>query len=168
MLFWGLKTTKLFHLTVSNEMLKTSRLVIINQLVLLFNKILSSSIYPTAWKQNILTPLHKADSLDDPSNFRGIAVGSCFGKLFNKLLQARLERKCVQEQLITSSQGSGKAGSQTADHLVVIRFLVDKYVTVGGKKLFVCFFDIRRAFDSVPRNLLFYTLLKNYKIGGKF
>ena len=64
--------------------------------------------------------------------------------------------------------GSGKAGSRTADHLVVIRFLVDKYVTVGGKKLFVCFFDIRRAFDSVPRNLLFYTLLKNYKIGEIF
>ena len=50
----------------------------------------------------------------------------------------------------------------------MIRFLIDKYVTAGGKKLFACFFDIRRAFDTIPRNLLFYTLLKDYHIGGKY
>jgi hypothetical protein len=153
---------------VSNEMIKTSKLVITNQLLALFNTILSTSIYPSAWKNNILTPLHKSDRLDDPSNFRGIAVSSCLGKLFSKLLQSRLESKCEREQLIDRSQGSGKKGSRTSDHLVVIRFLIDKYVTAGGKKLFAAFFDIRRAFDTIPRNLLFYTLVKDYRIGGNF
>ena len=69
------------------------------------------------------------------------------GKLFNKLLQRRLEAKCVNEGLININQGSGKKGSRTADHLIIIRFLIDKYVTAGGKKLFACFFDIRKAFD---------------------
>ena len=153
---------------VSNEMIKTSKLVITNQLLALFNTILSTSIYPSAWKNNILTPLHKSDRLDDPSNFRGIAVSSCLGKLFSKLLQSRLESKCEREQLIDRSQGSGKKGSRTSDHLVVIRFLIDKYVTAGGKMLFAAFFDIRRAFDTIPRNLLFYTLVKDYRIGGNF
>ena len=110
------------------------------------NKILTTSIYPSAWKHNILTPLHKTGSLDDPSNFRGVAVSSCLGKLFSKLLQSRLESKCVREQLIDSSQGSGKKGSRTSDHLVVIRFLIDKYVTAGGKKLFAAFFYISSLF----------------------
>ena len=149
-------------------MLKTSKLVIVKQLLVLFNIILSSTLYPTEWKKNILTPIHKADCLTDPSNFRGVAVSSCLGKLFNKLLQKRLEVKCVNEGLINKSQGSGKKCSRTADHLIIIRFLIDKYVTAGGKKLFACFFDIRKAFDCVPRCHLFYKLLKDYKIGGKF
>ena len=120
------------------------------------------------WKKSILTPLHKSESLTDPSNFRGVAVNSCMGKLFNKLLQARLENKCIKEGLINNSQGSGKRGSRTADQLMVIRFLIDKYVTLGGKKLYACFFDIRRAYDTVPRIQLFYSLLKNYHVGGNF
>ena len=153
---------------VSNEMLKVSKLIIANQLLALFNRILVCSIYPTVWKDNILTPLHKSDSLEDPSNFRGLAVGSCLGKLFNKLLQRRLEQKCVKENLIHVCQGSGRKGSRTSDHLLIVRFLIDKYVKNGKDRLFACFFDIRKAFDSVPRNLLFYTLLKDYKIGGNF
>ena len=70
---------------VSNEMLKSSKLVITNQLLLLFNSILSSAVYPSAWKKSILTPLHKANDVSDPNNFRGVAVSSCLGKLFNKL-----------------------------------------------------------------------------------
>ena len=153
---------------VSNEMLKTSKLVIVKKLLVLFNSILLSTLYPTEWKKNILTPIHKADCLTDPSNFRGVAVSLCLGKLFNKLLQKRLEAKCVNEGLINKSQGSGKIGSRTADHLIIIRFLIDKYVTAGGTKLFACFFDIHKAFDCVPRTQLFYKLLKDYKIGGNF
>ena len=153
---------------VSNEMLKTSKLVIGDQLLLLFNSILESAIYPSEWRRNILTPLHKSGSLSDPGNFRGIAVASCLSKLFNKLIQKRLEDKCVKENSIKECQGSGKRGSRTSDHLVVMRFLIDKYVNLGGKKLFACFFDIRKAFDCVPRSLLFHTLLTQFNIGGNF
>ena len=153
---------------VSNEMIKSSKLIITSQLLLLFNSILSSSIYPSVWKKSILTPLHKSGELSDPNNFRSVAVSSCLGKLFNKILNTRLENKCVKEGLINDCQGSSKKGSRTADHLLVIRFLIDKYVNISGKKLFACFFDIRKAFDTVPRNLLFYTLLKEYEIGGNF
>ena len=70
--------------------------------------------------------------------------------------------------MITNGQGSGRKGSRTSDHLMIIRFLIDKYVNVAGKKLFACFFDLRKAFDTVPRLLLFFTILKQYKVGGHF
>ena len=165
----GLKNNKAISFDrVSNEMIKSSKLIISNQLLYLFNGILSSSIYPSAWSNSILTPLHKSGELSDPNNFRGVAVSSCLGKLFNKILNTRLENKCLTEGLINDCQGSSKKGSRTADHLLIIRFLIDKYVNASGKTLIACFFDIHKAYDTVPRNLLFYTLLKDYKIGGNF
>ena len=46
--------------------------------------------------------------------------------------------------------------------------LVDKYVSHGTNgKLYTCFIDFKKAFDSVWHDGLFYKLL-HYKIGGKF
>ena len=153
---------------ISNEILKTAKLVIAGPTLKLFNKILDSSIYPSQWKYDILTPIHKSGGKDDPNNFRGVAVSSCFGKLFNKMLQKRLEKICHSKNAISDVQGSSKAGSRTSDHLLIVKFLIDKYVKQKGKHLFTCFVDLRKAFDTVPRTQMFYSLLYNYGIGGKF
>ena len=84
---------------VSNEMLKCSKLINANQLTSLFNSILSSSIYPSSWNTSILTPLHKSGELSDPNNFRGVAVSSCLGELFNKILNNRLEKKMCKRRI---------------------------------------------------------------------
>ena len=134
----------------------------------LFNAILSSTLYPTFWKLDILSPLHKSDEKSEPTNYRGIVVSSCFGKLFNKILQRRLEKFCKSKSLISDLQGSGKSGSRTSDHLLVVRCLFDKYVKQRGSHLYTCFVDLKKAFDTVPRTKLFFTLLKEYSIGGNF
>ena len=51
---------------------------------------------------------------------------------------------------------------------MVVRFLYDKYVKAGKGKLYSCFVDLRKAFDTVHRSKMFYMLLSEYKIGGKF
>ena len=66
-------------------MLKASKHIISNQLLLLFITILDATIYPSIWRLDILTPLHKSGDKNDPSNFRGISVSSFLGKLFNKI-----------------------------------------------------------------------------------
>ena len=104
----------------------------------------------------------------DVNNYRGIAVASHFGKLFNSILKNRLQKFCDLQNIIKPEQISGKQGARTADHLTVIRFLVEKYALQGRKKLFVCFFDIKKAFDTVDRITLFYKLLLKYSIGGSF
>ena len=152
---------------ISNEMLKASMPTLLNPIVLLFQTMIDNSIYSKYWKLDILSPIHKKGMKDDPNNFRGIAVASCFGKLFNTILKNRLQSFCDENDLINPAQISGKKGARTADHLTVIRFLIEKY-TKEGKKLFVCFFDLKKAFDSVNRLTLFYKLLQKYKIGGRF
>ena len=54
---------------ITNEILKTSKLVIAEQLLSLFNCILKLAIFPTNWKDNILKPLHKSGELSYTNNF---------------------------------------------------------------------------------------------------
>ena len=60
---------------------------------------------------------------------------------------------CKSKKLVSSPQGSGKSGSTTAENLMIVKFLTDKYVKIKGKKLFVCFVDLKKAFDTVPRQV---------------
>ena len=153
---------------ISNEMLKVGGNIIFDPLLKLFNSILSCSVYPSAWKYDILNPIHKSGVKDDTNNFRGIAIASCFGKLFTTLLRNRLQSFCDKNNLVSRFQGSGKSGSRTADNLLIIRFLFDKIVKGEKKKLYCCFVDVKKAFDFTKRNQLFFNLLKDYEIGGSF
>ena len=58
--------------------------------------------------------------------------------------------------------------SRTADHLMVIQYLINKMVKGEKKKLYACFVDIKKAYDCTNRELLFYKLLSEYGIGGNF
>jgi potassium voltage-gated channel Eag-related subfamily H protein 8 len=118
-------------------MLNSGGKILKNVFLELFNSIRSSSFYPTLWKKDILHPIHKSDEKDDPNNFRGIAISSCFGKLFTKLLRNRLQLFCDKNNFIHKVQGSGKKSTRTSDHLMVIKFLMEKIVKGQKKKLFV-------------------------------
>ena len=71
---------------ISNEMLKIASQFFIEEFVVLFNFILKSGVYPDAWRDNIIKPIYKGGGTQDPSNYRGITVSSCFGKLFSRVL----------------------------------------------------------------------------------
>ena len=73
----------------------------------------------------------------------------------------------MSNKTINKCQASGKINVRTSDHLLVLKHIIHKYTKVQKQKLFVCFFDLRKAFDFVPRTLLFHTLIKKYRIGGK-
>ena len=153
---------------ISNEMLKTGGKILKTAFLYLFNSIRVSSLYPSLWKKYILHPIHKSEEKDDPDNFRGISIASCFGKLFTRMLKNRLQAFCDKKNLISNIQRSGKKCSRTSDHLMVVKFLIDKIVKGERKKLYACFVDIKKAYDCTNRDLLFYNLMSVYGVGGNF
>ena len=84
------------------------------------------------------------------------------------MLKNRLQSYCDKYDIINRAQGSGKKFSRTSDHLMVIKYFIDNIVKRQKKKLFACFVDIKKAFDCTSRQLLFYKLLYEYKVGGNF
>ena len=74
--------------TITNEALKASPPSLKNALVKLFNECLDKGIYP--WNRTVISPLHKKGDINNPDNYRAIAVGSNMGKLFSSILLQRL------------------------------------------------------------------------------
>ena len=76
---------------ISNELIKNASVVIVPLLCQLFNKILQSGNFPISWGSALIVPLYKKKgSVNDPSNYRGIALLSCVSKVFTKILNNRL------------------------------------------------------------------------------
>ena len=52
-----------------------------------------------------------------------------------------------------------RKGYRTSDHVFVLKSLIDLY-TKKDKKVYACFVDFQKAYDTIWRNGLFYKLMK--------
>ena len=151
---------------ILNEMLKISCIYNTTAYVNLFNTILKSGIYPELWRENYIKPIFKGWCFNDPSDYRGIALSSCFWKKFSKILSNRLDKFLIENDIICNEQIGFKKGCRTSDHILTLKCLIDKAFKVS-KCLYVCFIDFKKAFDSVNRDALLYKMC-NYKLTGHF
>lgn len=131
--------------SISNEMIKNSQSFLIRSFNHVFNQILSTGNYPQVWANGFITPLFKNGSKDDPSNYRGLTVTSCLSKVFTKILNNRLEKFCIQRNIICPEQIGFRKGKRTSDHMFVLKCLIDKYTQTGSKHLYASFIDFKKA-----------------------
>ena len=75
---------------ISNEMLKFGGDTLHLAINHLFNIIMCSGKYPEKWKLSLITPIHKSLDINNPVNYRGIAVADCLSKVFCKILNDRI------------------------------------------------------------------------------
>ena len=110
-------------------MLKEGQSVISPFLITLANKILGTQYYPEEWSIGIITPLYKTGELDNPDNYKGIALNSCISKLFTTLLNNRLTEVIENKNLLKRNQLGFRKGFRTADHMLTVKTLIDKYLS---------------------------------------
>ena len=114
-----------------------------------------------------MTPLHKKGNIYDPNNYRAIAVASNVGKLFASILLQRLIKFRAETNPDTPNQLGFCKNAQTADHILTLSTCIEKYVKANKGRLFSCFVDYAKAFDTVCREALLYKLWK-LGIKGRF
>ena len=71
-----------------------------------------------------------------PSNYRGICISSCLGKLFCSILNQRLLEHVQSRDILHESQIGFLANNRTADHVLTLRTLIDKYVHCHKTKIY--------------------------------
>ena len=151
---------------ILNEFLKYSPPNFIDMLTKFFNVILDTGIFPEQWSLAIIKPLYKnVGEREDPSNYRGISLLSCLGKVFSNLINDRLTRFVNENNIIGPEQAGFRSGFSTLDHIFSLKTLIDIYLN-KHKILYCCYVDYSKAFDTVSRTELWSKLLNN-NISGK-
>lgn len=138
------------------------RYVLLPVLHAVLNAVFVSGEYPSAWSAATLSAVFKKGDPDDLDNYRGIAVGPALGKLFSMVLNSRLDVHAEGYGLRADGQAGFRKGRRTTDHVFVLRHLVDRvrFSSTGKRRLYACFVDLRKAYDSVLRQLLLERLAK--------
>ena len=65
---------------------------------------------PDLWNLSLITTLYKSGDPGNCSNYIGLSVTSCLGKLFNRLLQTRLTNYLESEGMLSHFQAGFRKG----------------------------------------------------------
>lgn len=122
----------------------------------LFNRVVCTG-FPIYWSRHLIYPIHKTGLVFDPSNYRTIMIGHMFAKLYATALNAMLSRELDRRGCRARGQAGFRANYQTMDHIFTLRAIIEE-ARHRSTKVYCCFVDFHKAFDSVPRMTLFQKL----------
>ena len=154
------------HDGIPTEFLKQSDGRLDIALLSLFNYILHSGEYPSAWTTGLINPIHKQNDKELPENYRKITLLPSISKLFEYILNNRLSY--CKEALKTDDpmQNGFKKDTPTTDNTFILNGIIEKQTSLK-KPLYVCFVDFKSAFDLINRKALLYKM-ENQNIRGNF
>ena len=104
----------------------------------------------------------------DPDNYRGISLISCLYKLFTAILNKRLSKYCIENSILPENALGFVSGNRTSDAHLIIHYLTQNYCHKNNRQLYTCFVDFSKAFDCIPRDLLFQKLIEKGITGKVF
>ena len=143
------------------DMIKDGGDLVQECLLWLFNCMLASH-FPERLSVGLITAVHKSGDKFDMSNYRGITVGSVIAKLFAIILEQRLSTWAEEHAVKAKGQAGFRKDFRTTDNIFILRSLIDKQRQTRQKgktgKLYCCFVDFRKAFDTVQRAVLWQVL----------
>ena len=117
---------------------------------LIFNMVWKTGKAPEDWQKAVIVAIHKKGSKKLCKNYRGISLLSIPGKVFAKILDARM-RQVMEEQ------AGFRVGRGCRDQIFVMRQLAEKTIENNGK-MYAAFIDLEKAYDKVWREDMWRTL----------
>ena len=143
------------------EMYKYGGESAIGRLTDLFNVVWTNECVPDAWNESRVTLLHKGGhkSKKELKNYRPIALADTSGKIFCAIVNERMQRCIRNERVFGEEQNGFRYDRRAEDNIFVVNELIGR-MKRDGKKVYLAFLDIEKAYDRVDRELLCQTLGK--------
>ena len=128
-------------------------------LTLLYNHIVRLEYVPTNLRRCIQIPLFKGKGLCclDVNSYRGISLLTNYNKIYEILLWERMSNWWVKSKVISDLQGAGKKG-QSCVHTAFVLQEAIATARESGHKVFVAYFNVSKAYNTVWTDGLFYQL----------
>jgi exonuclease III len=129
----------------------------------LFNDSLNLTKVPTAWKTANITPIHKKGNKHTANNYRPISLLPVISKVLERCVYNKIIDILIPK--ITNFQHGFLKNRSTTTQLLHVFSNINNILD-NGDQTDVIYFDLSKAFDSVPHNLLLHKL-KSFGICGK-
>ncbi|GJS59760.1 retrovirus-related pol polyprotein LINE-1 [Tanacetum coccineum] len=121
----------------------------------LFDKIFTSAKKPEEWRLSDVIPIFKnKGDAQVCNNYRGIKLLSHTMKLWERVIEKRQRR----ETTVSENQFSFMPGQSSVEAIYLIKSLIKKY-RERQKDLHMAFLDLEKAYDNVPRELIWKILV---------
>jgi hypothetical protein len=122
----------------------------------LLNQVMREEEMPNAWRKSTTVSIYKrkGDVLLC-QNYRGIKLLAHTMKLFERILDSRLRKECS----VSQNQFGFVPNSSTTDAIFALRILMEKH-REKQVPLHMVFLDMEKAFDRVPRDVIWWALRK--------
>ena len=142
------------------EFLKASKSTISQDLCHIFNYIIETRDFPADWAVGLRSAIYKSGIKSSTLNYRGVTVLPMFEKIFEILVQKRIEY--IDEVFDNQDRYNGgfKKGSRTADNIFILMGLIHRQLSLG-LILILILVDFSKAFDRINRAILFYKIKKS-------
>ena len=139
---------------VASDMLKAAGEAGVRWVTDLCNAIVKEGVIPGDWAKSWMVSVYKGkgDALECGS-YRGIKLIDHVMKVLERVIEKRIRSRVE----VSDMQFGFMPGKGTTDAIFIVRQLQEKYL---GKKreLWMAFIDLEKAFDRVPREVLWWAL----------
>ena len=138
---------------ISIKMLKYTATSIAPSIAKLFNISIKLGHFPTCWKTSSVVPIPKSSQHNEAANYRPISLLSVVSKLLERHIHQVITIHLNENRPLSNMQLGFQSGKSTVTALLAVTH--DWFKALESRHN-VCsvFFDLRKAFDSVPHRLL--------------
>ena len=141
---------------VNMDMIMASGKFGVGVLKKLCQRVLDGKGMPEEWKTSVVVPIFKGKGdVMDCGAYRGVKLLEHAMKIVERVLEKRI-RELVK---VDDMQFGFMPGKGTTDALFILRRMQEEF-RGREKKLYMCFVDLEKAFDRVPRKVIKWALRK--------
>ena len=122
----------------------------------LIKDIISEGRIPTDWQESYIVNLYKGkgDALNR-GNYRGLKLIDQVMKVLERVVESLIRQRVEIDEM----QCGFMSGRGTTDAIFIVRQLQEKHLT-ANKPLYMAFVDLEKAFDRVPRDVIWWAMRK--------
>ena len=122
----------------------------------LVENIISEGCIPADWQESFIVNLYKGkgDALNR-GNYRGLKLIEQVMKVLERVVEGLIRQRVEIDEM----QCGFMSGRGTTDAIFIVRQLQEKHLA-ANKPLYMAFVDLEKAFDHVPRDVIWWAMRK--------
>lgn len=102
--------------------------------------------------------IYKKGDKEDPMNCRGIALINTVTKIFTSILEKRISTWAEESGLMDEGQAGFRKRRGCRDNIFNLYAAISINIRADKSKMYACFVDFRRCFDSIDHQTLWKKL----------